>query len=155
MTPRKRLIAMTVVGVILLVASVVVVTYGQEHSGKIDLLTGQSLYQVTFLQLPTCGGDSGWGEPWAVTLDGQTKSQPPNTSIIHDGATLYGTQDKSISTIAFSVASGTHLYKISPPDLFNGSLGTVVVGHAAVIIRTIEITQCPLVATATTSSAQK
>ena len=151
MIPRKWLILIALIGIGVLVASALAFEYRQfavQHTG---LRIGTKPYNVTFLQLPVCGDDSGWGEPWAVTLGGQTKSQPPNTLIVHDGATLYGTRNASLSEIVFSATNGVYPYEIAPADLFSPSSGVVNVDGSSVTVQTIEITQCPTSTTTATS----
>ena len=59
MFPKKLLIAIFI-GVSVFATAAASIEH-QTQNPNLDLLTGARLSRVTFLQLPMCGGDSGWG----------------------------------------------------------------------------------------------
>ena len=139
--PTATLVARLVIGITILL--VIAVAYGYSQSPiRSDASNGTGLHNVTFLQLPSCGNGTTWGEPWAVTFAGQTKSQPPNTPMAHDGG-LYGTLNGSLSSITFVAGWGLYTFSVAPASLLVPSSGMVRVTDADVTIQLSQVSQCP------------
>ncbi|MGH9918884.1 MAG: hypothetical protein ACRD6W_08465 [Nitrososphaerales archaeon] len=104
------------------------------------------LYDVTFKEGDGCGG---YIYPWGVLLGNLSISQPPNVQLSQISESGFNSSGKfALTTISFSVPSGTYPFTIYPtawirPPLNNtnvgnlrGSGGTVTVSDSNVTIDT-------------------
>jgi hypothetical protein len=104
------------------------------------------LYDVTFKEGGGCGG---YIYPWGVQLGNLSISQPPNVQLAQINENGFNSSGKfALTTISFSVPSGTYSFIIYPtawirPPLNNtsvgnlrGSGGTVTVTNSSVTIDT-------------------
>jgi hypothetical protein len=110
------------------------------------------LYDVTFNESRGCGGNI---DEWGVQLGNLTITQPPNLqllSIQNNG--FFASGKFNLTTITFSVPSGTYPFVIYPTEYllpaFNnsavgdirGSAGTVTVSNSSVTVDTISEELC-------------
>jgi hypothetical protein len=98
--------------------------------------TTTQVYQVTFQQMGACSPEF-WGVPWSVMIGNQTEVQPPNATLPLNDNGLYGTTNKSLVTIVFSLPKGMYDINVHPSNHFFEPNGGVVdvTGNVSVQIR--------------------
>ena len=102
--------------------------------------SSQTLYELTFHQNVLCHYASLNGTyiaPWSVTLNGLTISQPANASL------SYESKDNTLSSIVFTLPSGTYQYTINPSNVLAPTSGAVIVnGNDTVVQIHQELSSC-------------
>jgi hypothetical protein len=110
------------------------------------------LYDVTFNESRGCGG---YIDEWGVQLSNLTITQPPNLQLqgIQNNG-FYANGKFNLTTITFSVPSGTYPFVIYPSEYLlpasnnsavgdiRGSAGTVTVSNSSVTVDTISEELC-------------
>jgi len=109
-----------------------------------------SHYNVTFQQVGV-GACPFLGEPWAVTIGNTTKVQPTGTALpLNDEGPIQGTNNTNISTISFTLPSGSYQYQIHPSsEFFTPSSGILNVNATSNTVVKIEYTGHGCISTST------
>ena len=98
--------------------------------------TTQQVYDVVFQQLGACSNPEFWGVPWSVTIGNTTEVQPPGTPLPISNSTLYGTTNKNLTVITFSLPDGSYHFRVSPSyEFFTPDSGTIDVNGTDVLVQ--------------------
>jgi len=100
--------------------------------------TSRTLFQVVFMQTPTCGDLKEYAIPWAVRLGNVTIVEPPNATLPDPSSELLqgGVTNLNLTRIIFLVPDGTYRYTVLPPGDFGvnlpgGNLTSALTVHGA------------------------
>ncbi|MHB1907948.1 MAG: hypothetical protein ACYCQJ_03630 [Nitrososphaerales archaeon] len=149
----------TIVVTVIIVVIVVLSSFGAYfvmNNNNSSSGSGQSLYTLTFNQIPLCQspGVSLHDQifiPWYVTLsngiNNTTKIQPANSSMPNPNNGVGGTYNKTNATITFLVPNGRYKYTLGPPNYYfvnrTSSSGTVIInGNNETVYFMIRLASC-------------
>lgn len=104
----------------------------------------RTLFQVIFVQTPTCGDLNEYAIPWAVNLGNMTIVEPPNARLPDPSSELLqgGVKILNLTRITFSLPDGTYRYTVLPSGDFGvnlpgGNLTSAVTVQGADIVVTV------------------
>lgn len=102
-------------------------------------------FNVTFDQVSGCPNGYSYSIPWGVTLNGQSKSQPPSASFTSFMGSGGGPINRTQLQIIFQVAPGAYNYTIQG-DSFSNAPGAVKVNDTDVNVQVTPIGMlCPYI----------
>jgi hypothetical protein len=103
------------------------------------------VYKVTFVQNGTvCRGQTGYFQPWGITVDGMTEVEPSNATlpIVSESGT------NTMYPIVFSLPNGTYTFDALPVNAFYENSGSVqVAGSDVTIVVPGPVVYCPITET--------